>query len=163
MAEVGAEAAGADEAVDERRRLVRGDLPGAAAALARQVGVLGRGQDVELLAAVRAVAVVEVAELFEDVEGPVHGRGGGLRVALATPLDDLAPGHVAGRGAEDLEDQAALRGPAEPARAELLPDVGPGPRGGVGGLGGDRLRDLEALFGIMTGPDHRARHLNPIG
>ena len=53
----------------------RRDLPGLAARLAVEVAVLGRREDVELLAAVVAVAVAHEPELLEDVERPVDRRG----------------------------------------------------------------------------------------
>jgi hypothetical protein len=60
-------------------RLVTGrELPGPAAAAAIEVGVLGRGQDVELLATTRAVAVADHPEILEHVEGAIDGRRDGV-------------------------------------------------------------------------------------
>ena len=87
-----------------------------------QVAVLGRRQDVELLAPIGAVAVADDAELLEDVERAVDGGGDRARVDRPTALDQLGPGHVAvGRG-EDLDEDAPLRRPAQAASAEALRD-----------------------------------------
>ena len=96
-----------------------------AAADAVQVAVDRRRQDVELLAAVGAVAVAEQAELLEDVERPVDGRGDRARVDLAAALDELGAGHVAVGLRQDLDQRPALRRPAQAARAQPVADAGP--------------------------------------
>lgn len=83
------------------------------------------GQDVELLAAVDAVAVTDEAELFEHVEGPVDGRWDRRRVDRPTGLDEFGPGDVTPRLRQDLDEDAALGRPAEPAVMQTLADLGP--------------------------------------
>src|SRR5688500_8644041 len=53
------------------------DLPGGAAVGAVEMAVLALREDVELLAAIGAMSVPDQAELLENVEGAVHGRGNG--------------------------------------------------------------------------------------
>lgn len=53
--------------------IVAVELPLAAARAAVEMTVLGRGQHVEFLSPVGSVAVAQDAELFQDVEGSVHG------------------------------------------------------------------------------------------
>ena len=86
---------------------------------------IAAGQDVELLAAVGAVAVAEQPELLEDVERPVDGRWDRLGVDRAAALDQLGAGHVAVGLRQDLDQRASLRRPAQAARAEPLAHVGP--------------------------------------
>ena len=88
------------------------------------MGVAGLRQDVEFLAAVDPVAVMDITELLEDVERPVDGRRRRLRIALPAAVDDLAAGHVAARLGEDLEDQTPLRRPAQSTRPQLVAEVG---------------------------------------
>ncbi len=101
------------------------DLPRSPTRLALQMCVARLGEHVELLAAIGAMAVVDIAELFEHVERPVHRGWGGRRVAFAATLDDLDAGDVPGRGRQDVQDQSPLRRPAQPARPELIADGGP--------------------------------------
>jgi len=54
-----------------------------------QVAVRRDGLDVEFLASVGAVAVPDQAQLLEDVEGPVHGRGDRRRIDLPAALNQL--------------------------------------------------------------------------
>ena len=51
--------------------------------------MLGAGQDVELLAAIGAMAVPDEPELLQDVERPIDRRRNGRRVARAASLDEL--------------------------------------------------------------------------
>lgn len=71
MAEVGNEAELALDRRNDGRGIAGIELPRTAAIPALKVSVLGFGQDVELLPSRCGVAVADVAELFEDVEGPV--------------------------------------------------------------------------------------------
>ena len=95
--------------------LVRPDLPRFAAADAVEVAVLVVGEDVELLATVGAVAVADEAELLEDVERPVDGRGDCRRVEISAAIDELAARDVTRRLREDLDERPPLRRPAQAA------------------------------------------------
>ena len=85
-----------------------------------------RRQDVEFLAAVRAVAVAEQAELLEHVERPVDGRGDGPGIDRPAAFDQLGARHVAVGASEDVDEDPSLRRPAEAASVELVADIGPG-------------------------------------
>ena len=98
--------------------------------------MLGERQDVELLAAVGAVAVAEDAELLEDVERPVDGRGDRVRVELPAALDQLGAGHMAVGPRQDLDEDASLRRPAQAARAQ---PVGKAVHGVPEGIGRGRV------------------------
>ncbi len=117
----------------DRVGLVGRDLPRRPAAPAVEMAVVGRRQDVELLAPVHAVVVAEVAQALEDVERPVHRRRGRRRVELAAALDELRPGHVAVAAAQHLDQRPALRRPAQALRVEAVADLVPGRRSGVRG------------------------------
>src|SRR6476660_1277103 len=97
VGDVDLEAALAPYSLDGRddHRIVGRQLPRAGADAAVQVGVLSGGQDVELFATVRAVAVADDPELLEDVEGSIDGRRDGVRVARTTPVDELGTGDMA--------------------------------------------------------------------
>ena len=56
--------------------------------------MLVRRQDVELLAAVRGMAVAHQPEVLQDVEGAIDGRGDRGRIEVAAPVDELAACHV---------------------------------------------------------------------
>jgi hypothetical protein len=120
VADVHGEAARLMETAEQLAGFLRLDLPRTPALLALEVGMLGFGQDVELLATVGTVTVVEVAQLLEDIESPVDGRRGGLGVPFSTPFNDLTAGHVTVGGREDVQDQAPLRRPAQSPRTELV-------------------------------------------
>ncbi len=90
--------------------------------------MLAAGQDMELLAAVRAVAVPDEADGLEDVERPVHGRRGRRRVDGPAALDELSAGHVAVGPGQDVDERAPLGCPAEPAAAQQVVGLGPGCR-----------------------------------
>ena len=96
MRHVDFEAALRRERVDRRQdgRVVGGQLPLPAAALAVQMAVLGLRQDVEFLPAVCPVAVAENTQLLEHVQGPVDGRGDRPGIQLAAALDELRAGDV---------------------------------------------------------------------
>ncbi len=101
------------------------ELPGAAAATAVQVGVLARGQDMELLATVGTVTVAEDAQLLEHIERAVDRRRDRVRIDRATALDELGAGHVAVGIGQDLDQDPALRGPPQAARPQSIRDPGP--------------------------------------
>ena len=126
MVEIDRERPLAFERLDEGRRLVLADLPGRAAADAMEMAVRGDGADVELLAAVGAVAVAEQAELLEDVQGPIDGRWRRRRVDGAAALDEPGAGHVAFGVRQDVDERPALGCPAQTSGTERVPDVGPG-------------------------------------
>ena len=108
----------------------RSHLPRRAALRTVEVAVLRRREDVELLAAIGAVAVAEESELLQDVERPIDRRRRGRRVARAATLHQVRPGDVAvGRG-EHLDHRSPLRRPAEPTRTQALVDGGPWGRKG---------------------------------
>ena len=77
---------------------------------------------VVLLAAVRAVAMDDKAQLLESVERPVHGRWRHVRVDSSTPLEELHRGDVARRRPQDSEDRAPLWRPAKAPCADLVSD-----------------------------------------
>ena len=95
VGQVDREAAGTLERGHDRGTLVGTDLPGRAAGPAVEVPMLGIREDVVLLAAVRAVAVAHDAQLLEDIERPVDGRGDRRRVMVAAAVDKIGAGHVA--------------------------------------------------------------------
>lgn len=125
MADIGDEAEPATDRPDHGRGIVGVKFPGPTARPALQVGVFGFRQDVELFAAGRRVAVAEVAELFEDAERSIHGRGGRVGVTVSAALDELAPGDMTLGRFEDFEDEPALGRPAESARPDLIADLSP--------------------------------------
>lgn len=98
---------------DHLRRLIGPDLPRAAAVLAVEVAVLALGQDVELLPSVGAVGMTDEAELLEDVERPVHGRGDGPGVQRPAALDEIRAGDMAVGRRKDLDEGPPLRRPAQ--------------------------------------------------
>jgi hypothetical protein len=113
--EIDGKAATPGERRDDGTRLVRPELPHAAAALAMEVTVLGRGEDVELFAAVRAVSVADEPELLEHVQRPVDGRRDRRRVDFSTAFQELAAGHVAALGGhprQHLDEEEPLWRPA---------------------------------------------------
>ena len=83
-----------------------------------QVAVRGDRPHVELLAAIGAVTVAEQPELLEHVEGAIDGRGDGRRVHRPAALDEVGAGDVTIGPGQDIDERAALRGPAEPPLAE---------------------------------------------
>ena len=87
--------------------------------------MLRGGQDVELLPTVRAMAMPDDAELFEDVERPIDRGRDGVGVAHATALDELRAGDVAVDLGKDLDQDPALRCPAQSAGAQLARDRRP--------------------------------------
>src|SRR5262245_26308450 len=103
MAHVDREGATVLEGVDERSRLVGVDLPRRPAAVAMEMTVDRGRQDVELLASVGAVAMAQEAELLEDVERPIDGRGDRLGIDRPTAIDELGAGHVTVGLREDLD------------------------------------------------------------
>ena len=106
-------------------RIVGRQLPRAGADAAVQVGVLSGGQDVELFATVRAVAVADDSELLEDVEGSIDGRRDGVRVARTTPVDELGTGDMAVDLGQDLDEDPPLGRPAQPLGSKMVRDAGP--------------------------------------
>jgi hypothetical protein len=120
VGQVDAETALDSDGSDKRRGLVRVDLPRLAAADAVEMPVFVARQDVELLAAVRRVAVAHEPKLLEHVEGPVHGRGNRRRIEVAAAIDELATRDMTGGRREDLDEGASLRRPAKPALAEPI-------------------------------------------
>ena len=84
------------------------------------------GQDVVLLAAVRAVAVRDQAEFLEEIERPVDRRWSGRGVALPAAGDQLGGRDVPLVLAQDLDQGSALRRPAQPAGAQAAGDAVPG-------------------------------------
>ncbi len=126
MGEVGEEAGPGLERGDEGGPVLDVDLEGRAAVPTVEVAVLGDGRDVELLLPVRAVAVPDEAEFLEDGQGSVDRRRDRRRVDGAAAFDELGAGDVTPRRSKDLDEGAALGGPAEPPRPELLANLGPG-------------------------------------
>ena len=112
-------------------RIVGGQVGLAAAATAVQVAVLGRRQDVELLATVGRVAVADDAELLEDVEGAVHGRGDGARVEGPAAVDQLGAGDVAVGLRQDLDEDPPLRASSAGRARAAGPGRRPRSRGSV--------------------------------
>lgn len=84
MANVDRELPAAFELAHEIVSLVRINVPGASAPLALQMGVLRVGQDVVFLAAVSAMAMVQVAELLEHVQRPIQSKESSPRRARDT-------------------------------------------------------------------------------
>jgi len=83
------------------------------------------------LAALAAVAVADHTELLEDVERAIDRRGSRGGIDGPAAVDDLGAGHVAVHPSEHIEEDAALRRPAQAARPEPARDIGParGPGG----------------------------------
>src|SRR5512143_1366233 len=125
VGEVDLEATCRTQPVDQRPCLVGRELPAPAAARADEMTVIRRRVDVELLAPLASVAVADEPDLLEHVERPVHGRRGRRRVDRPAALDQVRARDVAVNSGQDLEQDAPLRRPAQPARAEPAADVGP--------------------------------------
>ena len=87
--------------------------------------MLDLGQDVELLAAVGAMAVADQTELLENVQRPVDRRRRRLRVDLAAALDELAAGDMAVGLRQDVDERPALGRPPQAALMETLAEVPP--------------------------------------
>jgi len=85
----------------------------------------------ELLSAVRAMAVPDHPEVLEHIERPVDGGWDRVRIACATSLDEVGAGHVTVDLRQHLNEDPPLRRPPQPARAQLLRDRRPRP-GDVG-------------------------------
>jgi hypothetical protein len=68
----------------------------------------------ELLSAVRAVAVPDHPEVLEHVERPVDGGWDRVRIACATPLDEVGAGHVTVDLRQHLNEDPPLRRPPQP-------------------------------------------------
>ncbi len=122
------------------RRILRSKFPRAATASAVQVTMLVDREHVEFLASIGPVAVRQDAELLKDVERPVHGRWDRRRVEAPAALDELGARHVPVRLRQDLDEDAALRCPAQALRPQAIRDPGPGIAGN-GFEGGWRSRD----------------------
>ena len=120
------------EVVHQAGDLVGPDLPGAMAERAVQVTVLARRSDVELLASVEPVGMADEADVLEDIQRAVDRRRRGLRVLGAAALHQLGARDVSVGPGEHLDEQPALRRPAQPtlveALADLVPAVGEGGR-----------------------------------
>ena len=91
-----------------------------------EVAVLLGREDVELLAPVDAVVVADVAEVLEHVERPIDGRGRRRRIDRPAALDELGAGDVAVGPAQDVDERAPLRRPAQALRMQALADLLPG-------------------------------------
>lgn len=106
-------------------RVIRGDLDRLTALSTVQVAVLDERQDVELLAAVGPVTVAQDTEVLEDIQGPIDRRWDGAGVQCPAALDELGARHVTIGLSEDLDQDPALRGPAQAAGTEAVRDTGP--------------------------------------
>ena len=126
MADVDLEAVPAPEGVAHRIGAVGVDLPGGAALGAVQVTVIGRGQDVEFLPSVGAVAMTDETQLLQDVQGAVHRRRDGGRVDGPASVHELGAGDVILDAGQHLDHVATLRRPAQTAGAEAILHVLPG-------------------------------------
>ena len=122
MADVELEPVTLPEGGRDRLAALLVDLPRVAAYRAVEVAVAHGGQDVELLAAIGAVAVADEAELLEDVERAVDGRRGGRGVPRPAALDELGAGDVTVRRGEHLDDGLALWRPAQTALPQQAVD-----------------------------------------
>jgi hypothetical protein len=87
--------------------------------------MVGLGKHVELLAAVGTVRVAHDPQLLEHVQRPVDRLGRGGRVHLPAALDQFGTGHMAISAREDLDQDAALRCPAETPGMKALAHVRP--------------------------------------
>lgn len=74
MTDIRDKAEAAPNGSDNGRGIVGIELPRPAAGPALEMGVFCFRKDVELLAAGRRVAVADIAQLFEDAEGPIDRR-----------------------------------------------------------------------------------------
>ena len=131
MADLDLEPIRATQRGRHRRSTLASELPCRAALTAVKVPVLGRRQDVELLAPVRIVAVTHEAELLEHVERPVHRRRDGRPIARSASLDEIGAGDVAVGPRKDLDHGPALRRPAQTATAKLITNRAPRLRQGL--------------------------------
>ena len=87
------------------------------------------GPDMELLASVTPVRVLDDPDLLQDPQRPVDRGGRRLRIQGTATIDELAASHVAVRPLDDLDDQPPLRGPAQARTTEVLADGIRGRRG----------------------------------
>jgi hypothetical protein len=122
MAEIDLEPQALAERGDGGRRVLWTDLPARSAVLAMEVSVVGGRPDVELLAPVAAVRVTDDAEVFEDAQGSVDGRGRRPWVDVPTSFDKFAAGDVTVSPGQDVEEQPPLWRPAKAAGMEIVAD-----------------------------------------
>jgi hypothetical protein len=101
VCQVDGEAALAREGLDERTSLACLDLPRTAALAAMEMAMLRLRQNMELLAAIRAVTVLDEAKLLEHVKSPVDGGGDRLWVRRATAFNEFRRRDVAVRPGQD--------------------------------------------------------------
>ena len=126
MPDVDLEAVRRPQRLPDGGRRPEADLPRRPASGAVEVTMLGRREDVELLATISAVPMPDEPELLEDVERAVHrGRDRG-EVARAALLHQLGSSDVTIGLGEHLDHGAALRRPAQAAAAEPRSDAIPG-------------------------------------
>lgn len=88
--------------------------------------MLRLGQDVELFASVGAMTVPDETQVLQYVEGAVDGRRNRPGVRRATTLDELGRRDVTARVLQDAQEKSTLRGPAQPARMQLIACGRPG-------------------------------------
>ena len=108
------------------------------------------GENVVLLATVRAVAVPDEAQILQHVEGAVDGRGGRGPVALSAAGYQLRRRYVALVLSEDLDQGAALGRPAQAARADAIGDPVPGAGGRIAHDGCGVLRWHAAVLSLPS-------------
>jgi hypothetical protein len=119
MGQIHLEASLTVQSAYQRSGLVLLDFPGAATAPAIEMSVLGLGKNVEFLPTIDAMAMSHEADLLQDVERPVDGRWGRLRIELPAALQQLPGGHMTGPIPENLQHEPALWRGAHAAGAEL--------------------------------------------
>ena len=93
-----------------------------------QVAVRGNRLNVELFAPVRGVTVTEQPQVFQHVKRPIHRRGDGAGIHVATSLDELGARDVAVGTRQDLDERPPLWRPAQAAGTQALADGRPGRR-----------------------------------
>ncbi len=120
------EAVLAPQRIGDRGGAGLAQLPGRSAGRAVEVAMLAGGQDVIFLAAVGGVAMTHQAQLLEDVEGAVHGRGDRGRLEFAAAVDQLGGGDMPIGLRQHLDHRGALRRPAQTAGAKLRANGVPG-------------------------------------
>lgn len=126
MREVGLEPAALAQRSDQIGRLGGLHIPGGAALGAVQVAMLRRRQDMELLASVSAVTVLDDADLLKDIQCPVDGGRDGLRVDRTAPLDEFSARDVTVRLRKHVHKDTPLWRPAHPSLVQ--PSAHRGPR-----------------------------------
>ena len=113
VGEVDGEAEVGGQRIHDDRAGFRPNLPGLATAGAVHMPVDVLGQDVVVLAAVRAMAMFDQPELLQHVQRSIDGGWGRGAVTFAATADQLSGSDVAPVFSQDIDQGASLRRPPQ--------------------------------------------------